>query len=150
MTDVPLQALAGGSAPRFEGNAIPYRADFYQGTLTRGGVMVGIRLWHGWGKQDGRDVDISWDADGKMIVRWVESIERRFGWHACRDNVSVHPWEIWPGCSGDPIDEVEYLRLLSLRQHAVNYNPDSPFASPRQAVDWLTVKHNIPLKGNPQ
>lgn len=153
MTEPGLQSPVGGSAPRWPdkttGNGSPYVAGWYQIQLERGAVMVGVRIWHGWGKQDGRDVEFYVDPITNTIKhRWAADIERNWGWHAARDNVAVHPWLVWPDCSGDPIDEVEYLRLLGLRFHAINFVPDSPFASPRQRVDWLTVKHDFSdLKG---
>lgn len=150
MTDpIALQALAGGSAP--EGNVIPYRAGFYQRPGTKGGIMLAIHLWRGWGKQDGRDLDISLSPEGEWLIVPTDFIERRFGWHACLDNVTVHPWEVWPGCSGDEIDEIEYRRLLVERYRAINFLPDSPFADPRKKVDWLTVRHDFSdLKGPQQ
>lgn len=141
MTDATrLQALAGGSSPRFEGNATPYRAGFYQMKLVKGGIFVPVRLWQGFGKQDGRELDDD-GAPTPVIARgWI--------WRAMLDGVEVHPWKVWPDCSGEPITEEEYRFLLARRHHAMAHDPQSPFASPRQKVDWLTVKHNIPdLKG---
>lgn len=149
MTEIPLQALAGGSAPRWPdkttSNGSPYVEGWYQMQLERGAVMVGVRIWHGWGKQDGRDVEFYVDPVTNTIRhRWAADIERNWGWHAARDNVAVHPWLVWPNCSGDPIDEVEYLRLLGRRFYAIEFDPASPFANPRAKVDFGTVKHNLP------
>jgi hypothetical protein len=154
---IRLQAPAGDPyrarerRPDFTaGHVIPYRAGFYCAQLKKRAVMVGIHIWHGWGKQDGRDVEIIWDAAGNIVLKWAEPIERVWGWHACRDNVAIHPWSVWPECSGSEIDEVDYLRLLSRRRHATDFAPDSPFASPHQAVDWSTVKHSLPDRRNQQ
>lgn len=139
MTDpIALQALAGGSAPRVDTPA----AGFYQMRLVKGGIFVGVRIWRGFGLQDGIETDL-----GKS----PEHIERGYHWRCLIDGVEQHIWKAWPQCSGDEITEAEYRFLLAQRQHATQYQPDSPFANPRKKVDWLTVRHDFSdLKGPQQ
>lgn len=134
--------MTGVSAPRpFDGNGSPYQAGFYQMRLVKGGIFVAVRLWLGFGKQDGRELD----DDGKPNP----TIARGWQWRAMLDGVEVHPWKVWPGCSGEPITEAEYRYLLARRDHAVKHDTDSPFASPRQPVNWLTAKIDFSdLKGS--
>lgn len=144
---IPLQAPAGGARAAWPdhttGNVIPYRAGFYQRQMVRDGVMVGIRLWLGWGRDGGRDLDFRLDHNGKWAVTQVGSIERYWGWHACCDNVEVHPWSVWPGCSGAEITEDEYRFLLGQRHYAGTYRPDDPFADPRQPVDHAKLSFDF-------
>lgn len=133
MTPVPLLAPADSPAP--EGHVIPYRRGYFQTQLVKGSVMVGIFIWRGFGKDP---------VTGEIL-------ERGWQWRAALDGVEVHPWRVWPECSGDEITEAEYRYLLAQRQHAQQYQPDSPFANPRKKVDWLTVRHDFSdLKGPQQ
>jgi hypothetical protein len=110
--------------------------------LTKGGVYVAVRIWRGFGMQDGVETDL-----GKR----PEHVERGYYWRALIDGVEQHIWRAWPDCSGEPITEAEYWFLLARRRHATAHRPDDPFAQPRQAVDFSTLRHDFShMKGQPQ
>lgn len=70
----------------------------------------------------------------------AERLDRSLRWMAWVDGRPREVMDIWPWCCGRPISLAEYRFLLARADHAEKYEPDSPFADPRRAVDLMTVK----------
>lgn len=98
-------------------------AGFYQMKLRSGGVMVGVRIWHGppLDPLTGEELDRSW--------RWQASINGR----------PAELDDVWPKCAAEPIDEQEHAYLTERQRWAEAHAPESPQANPKQRVDLLTA-----------
>lgn len=135
---VPLQAPAGGSAPHV---SEPVEG-FYRMRLAKGGVFVAVRIWRGFGLQDGMEMSDGRDPDYPAGKR-NPHIERGYHWRCLIDGVERHIWSAWPACAGEPISEAEYRFLLARREYATAHTPDDPFADPRQRVDFNHLRFDF-------
>lgn len=96
-------------------------AGFYRWRYRSGAPDVGVLIWH-----------------GPPHEPWTgEEMDRAPRWQATVNGRYIEFERVWPGCSGDPIDEGDYLFLLSAEAWAVENDPNDPFASVREPVDWL-------------
>ena len=114
-------------------------ARYYAVTMTKGGVRVPLKVWHG------HPID---PDTGETLT------ERPAIWRGIRDG---EPCDMYPrnggGCiieygngpdqppiiMGEEIDEDEYEYLTQLNAYKRAYEPNSPEANPRKAVDLLTT-----------
>lgn len=102
-------------------------AGHYRTKLRSGGVLVGVRLWHGppHDPVTGEELDRSWR------------------WQADCNGEPVDFDRVWPGCAGDPIGAEEYAYLASLQAWGREHAPTSPEANPHKPVNWLTAPLTI-------
>jgi len=104
-------------------------AGFYRTRLTKGGVLVGIKIWHGPPicPDTGEPMDRSWRWQAKCNEREID-IER-----------------VWPWCGRDPIDAKEYAYLTKLQGWAEENAPDSAIADPTRRIDLLSTDTPMPF-----
>lgn len=102
-------------------------AGHYQMKLRSGGVMVGIRIWHG------APLD---PIDGTEL-------DRAHRWNATANGRPIDLQRVWPRCAADPISEREHAYLVKLQAWGEEHAPESPIADPTRRVDLLTAP--IPL-----
>lgn len=116
----------------------PPIAGYYATRLVKGGPRVAVRIWYGAAIVDGEEQDRAhdWRAEVDGRTDRVE-VDRDTGYR-CRVALPVEA--AWPHCIKEPISKREYLFLLSHSRWAKAHAPDHPKASPRQAVDFGTVR----------
>lgn len=102
-------------------------AGFYRTKLRSGGVLVGIRLWHG--------------APHDPVTG--DELDRSWRWQAECNGELIDFDRVWPACAGDPIGAAEYEYLSSLQAWGREHSPGSPEANPHKAVNWLTAPLTI-------
>jgi hypothetical protein len=90
--------------------------------LRSGGVMVGVKIWHGL----------------PLDPETLEEMDRAPRWNALINGAWADITEAWPRCAGEPIDAKEYAYLLARVDWAAQHMPDSPIADPTKPVDPLT------------
>lgn len=116
----------------------PPRAGFYATRLVKGGPRVAVRIWFGPAVIDGEEQDRSHDwrceVDGRTDR--VE-LDKATGYR-CRVALPVEV--AWPFCAKHPIPEAEYRFLLAHSRWAKAEAPHHPKASPRQAVNFNTLR----------
>lgn len=105
---------------------------FYAIQLAKNGPRVGLKLWNGY------PID---PLTGETLT------ERPKFWR-CELNgeyanaVDIVPW-IVDGTSdsvrGDKITEAEYEHLSSVAKWAMEYDPEDPYAKPREAIDMNKI-----------
>lgn len=95
---------------------------WYRRRLVPGGPLVAVRI--------SMRADV--DADGELTGD--ETLEAWLGGN-WRD-----PQEEWTYCAGRPVTEAEFLYMEARAHHATQFDPGSPFASPRKRIDWLACK----------
>lgn len=96
-------------------------AGYYRWRFRRGAPDVGICLWH-----------------GPPHEPWTgEEMDRAPRWQATANGKDIDFDRVWPQCAGEPIPEAEYRYLLSRAEWAAENDPNDPFASVREPVDWL-------------
>lgn len=98
-------------------------AGYYRTKLRGGGVLVGIRLWHG--------------APVDPVTG--EELDRSWRWQAEANGEPLDFDRVWPGCAGDPITEQQYRGYVAQQRWAQQHAPDSSFADPRKRHDPLTA-----------
>lgn len=115
-----LDYAQGGAAVQREGldPNVPV-AGWYRGKLSKGGVRVGIRIWHG----------------PPLDPVTGEELDRSPRWQALANGKPVDIDRVWPWCAGDPVDEAEYAYLTSLQNWAEQHAPDSALADPSRPLD---------------
>jgi hypothetical protein len=98
-------------------------AGYYRISLVRGGVKVGIRIWHGPPKDPvtGEELDRSWR------------------WQAEANGVAIDLDRVWPAAGRDPIDAAEYQYLTDHARWAERNCPDAPAANPHRKIDLLAA-----------
>lgn len=69
------------------------------------------------------------------IAHTASQPDRSPMWVAKRGTEYVDIWDVWPGCSGQPITEAEYNYLLKDHLWSVDSAPESPQANPRAKID---------------
>jgi hypothetical protein len=98
----------------------------YRMRLVKSGPWVPVRVFQGFGA----------DPDGgEPRGMWT--------WRAERRGVEVHIDQVWPSCAGEPISESEYQFLLARADYAMKHDNSLPDATPRQAVDYGTLRFNF-------
>lgn len=88
--------------------------------LTRGGPLVGIRIWFG--------------PPLDPVTRDV--MERYWRWNAEADGDHIDLDRVWPQCVGDPVSESEYRFLKDRSQWARRNDAYDPKATPRRKTSW--------------
>lgn len=102
-------------------------AGLYRMKLRSGGVMVGIRLWHGQPPDP---------ITGELL-------DRSWRWQAEANGRPIDFDRVWPACAGSAIDAAEYSHLCSLQEWGERNAPHSPEANPNKPVNWLTAPLTI-------
>ncbi len=95
---------------------------WYQRTLTKGGVMVPVRIW----LQQDTHFDTGELLDDEVLLCTVNG--RRADAHVQ-----------WSYVAGNPITEEEFDYLTRRNVWAAKHHPERPEATPYQPVDFLTV-----------
>lgn len=94
-------------------------AGFYRRRLVKNGPWVAVLIVHG------RPRD---PVTG-------EELDRSPRWQAWLDGKEVDVFQVWPECSGAPIDKAEYLHLRNVSDWAREHAPYAPEAQPRQSIN---------------
>lgn len=94
------------------------QAGFYKARMVRGGPWTAIKIWHG----------------PTLDPETREPLDRSHRWQATRNGVEIDVWQLWPGCSGRPITEGEYDRMIWANLDAVLGDND-PLADPTRSID---------------
>lgn len=98
-------------------------AGFYRGKLRGGGVLVGIRIWHG--------------PPADPVTG--ELLDRSWRWQAEANGELADFDRVWPDCADEPISEDDYLFYARRQTWARDHAPTSAFADPRRRHDPLTA-----------
>jgi hypothetical protein len=109
-------------------------ARYYRARLAKAGPFVAVKVWYGQPVIDGEEVDRSprWQAlvdtetTGRAVLMFGENdvpVEV--------DGVTLRALE--------PTTESEWRFLVADSQHAKQYRPNDPKASPRRAVDFANL-----------
>ena len=101
-------------------------AGFYRTKLVKGGVWVAVRIWF--------DYPPDPDQPGQLLdrsPRWQATVSGSF--------VDTS-WDVWPGVSGQPIDEAEYRYLIDLVKWSGKYAPGHPSAQIEKPIDLNSLK----------
>lgn len=106
-------------APRVD---IP-EAGFYRRRLVKDGPLVAVRIEHSVARDP---------VTG-------EQLDRSPVWLAWCNGGEVDVFDVWPGCSGEPITEDEYRYLLSLKEWAEQNDRTAPEANPRKPIDMTLM-----------
>jgi hypothetical protein len=104
-------------------------AGFYRTRLRGGGVIGGVRLWHG----------------PPLDPVTGEELDRSHRWQAEFDGDPVDFDEVWPKCAGSPITEAEYRALVARREWSRKFAPGSAHADPRKRLDPLDPNSPLPF-----
>lgn len=131
MTRTPLSyADARHDGRRFAGADVSTPvAGYYRGRLVSGGVIGGIRIWHGPPKDP---------VTG-------EELDRSYRWQAEFDGDYVEFDRVWPQCAGSPIDERTYRELVARREWSRKNAPNSAHAVPTRRYDPLSADNPMPF-----
>lgn len=70
---------------------------FYRRRLVKGGPWVAVRIWFGPPRDPVTD----------------ELLDRSPRFQALRSGLEVDIWAVWPECSGEPLTETDYYKLLA-------------------------------------
>lgn len=98
-------------------------AGHYRTKLRSGGVLVGVRLWHG--------------APHDPVTG--EELDRSWRWQAECNGEPIDFDRVWPGCAGDPISAAEYRFYAQRQGWAREHAPESSFADPKRKRDPLSI-----------
>jgi hypothetical protein len=98
-------------------------AGFFRMKLRGGGVLVGIRIWHG--------------APCDPVTG--EEMDRSWRWQAECNGEPIDFDRVWPQCAGDPITEAEYRAYAQRQTWAREKAPETAFADPQRRHDPLTA-----------
>lgn len=102
---------------------------FFRMKLRGGGVLVGIRIWHGAPRDPvtGDEMDRSWR------------------WQAECNGEPIDFERVWPQCAGDPITEAEYRAYSQRQRWAREKAPKSAYADPGRRLDLLSASNPLPF-----
>ena len=103
-------------------------AGFYRMRFTRGGPLVGIKIWNG----PPLDPTI-YDPSDPATHEPMDRVER---WQALANGELVDLERVWPQCVGDPITESEYRFLCERTAWAKRNDGFDPMAQPRRRTNW--------------
>lgn len=105
-------------------------AGHFRGRLSGGSVRVGIRIWHGppCDPVTGEELDRSWRWQAEVNGELFDDFDR-----------------VWPGCTGDPITEADYLTFCARAQWARQHAPESSYAITGRRRDPLSVSEPLPF-----
>ena len=93
-------------------------AGFYRFRMRSGGMLVGVRIWHGQ------------PADPVT----GEPLDRALRWQAMVNGAPVDLERVWPACGRDPTTEAEYLHLCRFG----SWMADATDTTPRERIDPLS------------
>lgn len=131
VTRMPTDYTARTSATAVQGAADVSQpvAGYFRMRLVSGGVLVGIRIWHGppFDPDTGEEMDRSWR------------------WQAMANGEPISFDRVWPACTGEPITYAEYDRLCARCHWAKQHAPDSAYADPTRRSDPLSTSHPLPF-----
>ena len=102
-------------------------AGLYRMKMITDGPWVPVRIWQGFGLDP--------ETGEPREVCWM--------WRAERRGREVPIDRCWPWCAGEPIKRSEYEFLLARIRYAMRYATHMPDASPREAVDYSTLRFNF-------
>lgn len=117
-----LDYNAGGAAIVGEGFD-PDRpvAGFYEIKMVRGGMLAGVRIWHGPPHDPVTD----------------EELDRSWRWQAEVNGDRVEIDRVWPKCAPTPISPTRYAEYVARTRRALETDPLSALADPRKPIDHL-------------
>lgn len=107
-------------APRVD---IP-EVGFYKARMVRGGPWTAIKIWFA----PTNDPETG------------EPLDRSPRWHATRNGIEIDVWRVWPGCSGRPITEDEYEKMIWAQLDAALGDRDDPVLSPTRPIEINRTK----------
>lgn len=96
--------------------------------LVRGGPLVGIRIWYG----APLDPTVYDPRDPATHA----PMDRMHRWQALANGELIDFDRVWPACTGDPIEEREYLFLSERTKWAKANDAYDPAANPRRRTNW--------------
>lgn len=96
-------------------------AGFYKMSLRSGGVLVGVRIWHG----------------APLDPLTGDELDRGWRWQAEVNGTYIEVDLVWPRCAGRFISEAEYQHLCGVQSWAKENAPATAFANPMRKVDPL-------------
>lgn len=74
-----------------------------------------------------------------------EEMDRSWRWQALFDGEPFDFDDVWPGCAGDPITEMQYRALCARREWARQNAPGSAYAQPGKRYDPLNSAEPLPF-----
>lgn len=99
-------------------------AGHYRMRLKSGGVLVGIRVWHG----------------APLDPDTGEEMDRGHRFQAHANGAYIDLDRVWPYCADDPITEAEYRYLTQRQEWARENAPSDPHATPHRRIDMMRAK----------
>lgn len=103
------------------------RASFYRTRLSRGGIFVGVLIWHGRPVIEGERLD--------RAPRWCVAVDGRT---TNAEGELLDVYETWP--FAEKISAREYAFLKRRRLWAEQHAPEHPAAQPRRRADRRIMK----------
>jgi hypothetical protein len=95
-------------------------AGYYKRRLVKNGPWIPVRIW------------FSAPTDPHQPG---ETLDRSPRWQAELDGREIGIWDVWPACSGHPIDEAEFRYMIATAAHARKHEPHMPEADPDRSID---------------
>lgn len=95
------------------------QAGFYRFRLRSGGMMVGVRIWHG----------------APLDPVTGEELDRSHRWNAAVNGRPIDLERVWPACARNPSNAEEYAFLSAQQDWGERHAPDAPQADPTRRVD---------------
>lgn len=94
-------------------------AGFYRMRLRSGGMLVGVRIWHG----------------APLDPVTGEELDRSHRWCAAVNGRPYDLERVWPACAREPSTAEEYAFLGAQQTWGERHAPDSPQADPTRRID---------------
>ena len=117
-----VYGAAQGEGRKFEGFDPDKPVEgYYSMPLVSGGVLVGIRIWHG----PPRD-----PVTGEVL-------DRSWRWQATANGREIDLQRVWPVCAKRPITEAEHDYLVRQQAWGEQHDPDGAIANPSMRLDPL-------------
>lgn len=102
---------------------------FYRMRLRSGGMMVGVRIWHG----------------APLDPVTGEELDRSHRWCAAVNGRPCDLERVWPACADQSSTAAEYEFLSKQQAWGEQHAPDSAYADPTRKVDLLSSQHPMPF-----